>query len=168
MRVILLRHGIATDRDDPACPPDPERPLTPEGRARTEAAVLGLRAIGVRPGAVLTSPYVRAAQTAAIASRVLDAPAPEPRDELLPAAPPSRLAELLRRRTEDEILCAGHEPHLGLALAVLVAGDAEPDLALGLKKAGAACVETGRAGVAGGELLWLLPPKLLRRLGASS
>ena len=168
MRVILLRHGIAVDRDDPNCPPDPERPLTREGVDRTRDAVAGLRAIGVRPAAVLTSPFVRAVQTAEIASHGLSAPDPEKCPELLPAAHPEAMDALLGRRSEEEILCAGHEPHLSILLAHLVWGANGGGEFAGLKKAGAACVETAKPGTSPGELLWIVPPRILRKLGETS
>lgn len=169
MRVILLRHGIAVDRDDPACPADPERPLTPEGVERTREAVAGMRAIGVHPEAVITSPYVRAVQTAEIARRVLDvAAAPERCTHLLPSGDPAAMSAWLRGRSENEILCAGHEPNLSLLLAHLVGGRSERDAFAGLKKAGAACVDSEEPGTMPGELLWLIPPRVLRRLGESS
>jgi len=54
MHVYLIRHGIAVDREDPICPPDTERPLTPKGMKRSHAAALGLRVAGKprRPGGV--------------------------------------------------------------------------------------------------------------------
>src|ERR1700684_3513817 len=66
LNVYLIRHGIAVDREDPNCPPDTERPLTPKGIKRSRAAALGLRALDVKPDALLTSPWLRAAQTAEI------------------------------------------------------------------------------------------------------
>ena len=63
MRLYLMRHGIAIDREDPDCPSDPERYLTPKGIQRTRAAARGLRALRVKPTALLTSPFVRAVQT---------------------------------------------------------------------------------------------------------
>src|SRR5581483_8354066 len=71
MRLYLMRHGIAIDREDPDCPPDPERFLTPKGIQRTRAAARGLRALRVKPAALLTSPYVRAVQTGEIVCEVL-------------------------------------------------------------------------------------------------
>jgi phosphohistidine phosphatase len=167
VRVILLRHGIAVDRDDPACPADPERPLTVEGVERTGEAVEGLRVLGVRPKVVVTSPYRRAVQTAEIASRGLEAAAPERCAHLLPSGDPAAMAEWLSRRAEDEILCAGHEPNLSLLLACLVLGPGSESFAA-LKKAGAACVEVEHPGKTPGELLWLLPPRILRRLGGGA
>ena len=65
MLLYLVRHGIAMDREDPNCPPDTERALTPRGMKRTHAAALGLLALKVKPDAALTSPgWLRAAQTA--------------------------------------------------------------------------------------------------------
>jgi phosphohistidine phosphatase len=168
VRVILLRHGIAVDRDDPRCPPDPERPLTREGVDRTRDAVAGLRAIGVRPAAVLASPYLRAMQTAEIASHGLGAPDPEPCPSLLPGAPAEAMGALLGGRSDEEILCAGHEPHLSLLLAYLVWGASGGGEFAGFKKAGAACVETLQPGTSAGELLWVLPPRILRKLGEGS
>src|ERR1700733_5168555 len=74
MQLYLIRHGIAVDREDPNCPPDTERPLTPKGRKRSHAAALGLRALDVKPDAVLTSPWLRAAQTAEIFCKVFGYP----------------------------------------------------------------------------------------------
>jgi phosphohistidine phosphatase len=165
VRVILLRHGIAVDRSDPDCPADPDRPLTEEGIDRTKAAARGLRAMGVRPGLVLTSPYVRAVQTAQIACAALGAPPPRRSDAFLPSADPARAAGLLRECAEEEVLCAGHEPHLSLLLAHLVAGRPGAAAFAPLKKAGAALVETGSPGAEPGELAWLLPSRVLRTLG---
>ena len=67
MLLYLVRHGIAVDREDPNSPPDPERPLTPRGMKRTHAAALGLAAMKIEPDAVLTSPWLRAVQTAQLA-----------------------------------------------------------------------------------------------------
>jgi len=96
MRLYLMRHGIAIDREDPDCPPDPERYLTPKGIQRTRAAARGLRALRVKPAALLTSPYVRAVQTGEIICEVLglDCKQLKTTDALKPEAnaPPQRAA----------------------------------------------------------------------------
>ena len=74
MLLYLVRHGIAMDREDPNCPPDTERPLTPRGMKRTHAAALGLLAMKVKPDAVLTSPWLRSVQTAEIFCEVIGFP----------------------------------------------------------------------------------------------
>ncbi len=58
MILYLVRHGIAIDREDPKCPPDTERPLTPRGMKRSHAAALGLLAMKIKPD-VTTSPWLR-------------------------------------------------------------------------------------------------------------
>src|SRR5580700_6869597 len=72
MRLYLMRHGVAVDREDPDCPPDPERYLTPKGIDRTRAAAQGLLELKVKPDALFTSPYVRAVQTGELVCEVLD------------------------------------------------------------------------------------------------
>src|SRR5271156_2521374 len=71
MILYLVRHGIAVDPNDPKSPPEPERPLTAKGVQKTRAAALGLQALGVKPDVLITSPYVRAAQTAELLAETL-------------------------------------------------------------------------------------------------
>ena len=62
MQLYIVRHGIAIDREDPKCPPDPQRYLTEEGVEKTKQVAKGVAALGVTADLFLTSPYVRAAQ----------------------------------------------------------------------------------------------------------
>ncbi len=66
MILYLIRHGIAIDRADPEAPPEAERPLTARGVQKTRAAALGFSEAGAKPDIIITSPYIRAAQTAEI------------------------------------------------------------------------------------------------------
>ena len=113
MRLYLMRHGIAIDREDPDCPSDPERYLTPKGIQRTRAAARGLRALRVKPTALITSPFVRAVQTGEVACEVLGLDSKQLRttDALRPEAKPARLAEELARLT-GEVICFGHAPQI--------------------------------------------------------
>ena len=162
MRLYLMRHGIAVDREDPDCPPDAERPLTPDGAKRTRDAAQGLKWLDIAPDWVLTSPYVRAKQTAGIVLDVLRSAhlRPTPTDALLPEADPSLLRKALKSEAGASVLAVGHLPHLDLAIAHLL--DA-PHGVTELKKAGVVCLELPADGP--GTILWALPPKLLRRLG---
>src|ERR1700682_4369119 len=72
MQLYIVRHGIAIDREDPKCPPDPERYLTEEGIEKTKQVAKGVAALGVAADLFLTSPYVRAAQTAQIFASALE------------------------------------------------------------------------------------------------
>ena len=71
MILYIVRHGIAVDREDPKAPPEAERPLTAKGIQKTRSAALGLRSAGAKPDVLITSPYVRAAQTAEIFAEAL-------------------------------------------------------------------------------------------------
>ena len=73
MQLYIVRHGIAIEREDPKCPPDPERYLTEEGVEKTKQGAKGLVALGVTGDLFLTSPYVRAAQTAEISAELAGA-----------------------------------------------------------------------------------------------
>ena len=74
MILYIVRHGIAVDRTDPKSPPEPERPLTAKGVQKTRSAALGLKELGVKPDVLITSPYVRAAQTAEIFAEAVGFP----------------------------------------------------------------------------------------------
>src|SRR5688572_10358211 len=113
MIVVLFRHGIAQDREDPASPPEAERRLTPKGIERTCEAARGLARLGVRPDAVLSSPYRRARETAEIALKKLGVERRDVvlTDALLPEAPPGDLLRVLERLDVGCVLCAGHAPH---------------------------------------------------------
>jgi phosphohistidine phosphatase len=166
--VHLLRHGIAIDPSDPACPTDPERFLTDKGKSRTRSAAKGLHRIDIAPVLILASPYVRAVQTAEIAREELggDAIAFETSDALIPMADPSKIVDILRAKTDSNILCVGHAPNLDLVVAYLVGAD---DPITSLKKAGCASIEIrhGRPGPGTGALVGLYPASALRRLGGS-
>ena len=163
MRLILIRHGIAIDREDPACPPDPERFLTRKGVERTRKAMLGLKVLGLAPQAVLSSPFLRARQTAEIAAKVLGFPLEKIQNTraLEPERDPAELFRELAGLKAQEILCFGHAPNLDEVLASAV-GARTPITAL--KKAGAACVEIDALQPATGVLEWILPAAVLRSL----
>ncbi|MBZ0272296.1 histidine phosphatase family protein [bacterium] len=163
MQIIFFRHGIAIDRDDPACPLDPDRFLTDEGRMRTDAAARGLAFLVDEVDLAITSPYVRARQTIEIALEHVRAPRGGLResDALLPEAHPAGILRELTREKANRVLLAGHAP--GLDYVIALALDA-PRAVTSLKKAGAACVEW-EAGSPGGTLLWLMRAKDLMALG---
>ncbi len=167
MRVILLRHGIAHDRADPDCPADPERELTPEGDKKTRKVVKGLRAVGCAPTRILTSPYRRARETAALAAEAfaIDQAMVTLTDALLPEAAPHALFQQLYafHNSDEEVLCAGHAPNLDKVIALALTGERAPVTAL--KKAGAALVTVDDLPRTRGALVWLMPPKVLADLG---
>jgi phosphohistidine phosphatase len=164
MLLYLVRHGIAMDREDPNCPPDTERPLTPRGMKRTHSAALGLRAMKVKPDAVLTSPWLRAAQTAEIFCEVIGFSSKKiiRSDALKGTSSPAELLRELSKLKAREVLCFGHEPHLHLVIGQILRTSAR---ITNLKKAGVACLEIERFSPPHGQLIALYPPSTLRLLG---
>ncbi|MGD0908586.1 MAG: histidine phosphatase family protein [Candidatus Acidiferrales bacterium] len=164
MHLYLIRHGIAIDREDPKCPTDTERPLTPEGIKKSNAVAHGLAALGVHPDAVLTSPWLRAAQTAEIFCDVMGFASKKIMrvDALKGTSTPLDLFRELAKLRAKEVLCFGHEPHLHLVIGqVLHTGTRITEL----KKAGVAFLNLDHVSPPHGQLLALYPPKTLRLLG---
>ncbi len=165
MKLYIVRHGIAIDREDPKCPPDPERYLTEEGVEKTKQVAKGVAALGVTADLFLTSPYVRAAQTAEIFAGAFDYPKQKIRrtDLLLPGAEPSQLfRELVKQKQASTVFLFGHAPQLDDVIATALGSKKH---LTALKKAGVAFLELRRLSPPIGELIWLGTPKLLRRSG---
>jgi phosphohistidine phosphatase len=165
MDCVLLRHGIAVERDEWEGP-DADRPLTDRGAKRVVQVATGLARVGVQPTHVLSSPLIRASETAKIAHRSLRVrSAVQIVDALLPDAPPGRLLSFLHNLpVESCVLCVGHEPHLGMMASVMLSG--KPSTAFPFKKAGACLIElSGQAKPGRGVLRWWLPPGQLRAIG---
>jgi phosphohistidine phosphatase len=142
--LILLRHGDAEDGtgDDDA------RRLTPKGERQAEAAGIALAALGVEVDACLTSPKVRAAQTARLACKALGIE-PEPAEQLRggPFDGPALAAG------RGAVLLVGHEPDFSAEVGRLTGGRAK------MKKGGLAIVESS-------TLLALLRPAELAAIAA--
>ena len=170
MRLYLLRHAIAVPGGTPGDNQDAQRPLTDEGRAQALQVGQGLKRLKINPDLIVTSPYLRAAQTAEQVGRVLgyrrDIKA---LDALRSEAKPSETSEALAAfAAHARLLLVGHEPHLSAWIAELTAG--RGGMRCLMKKAGVACVEIERVPppAGSGTLRWLLMPKHLALVGASS
>ena len=137
----LLRHGDAADGS-----PDAERPLTGKGEAQSRAAGRALAALGIKVDACLTSPKVRAADTARLACEPLGV---EPQLEPKLAGGPFD-AEALAAGLGD-VLLVGHDPDFSMAVHGLTGAQVR------MKKG-------GLAGVENGELKVLLRPSELAEI----
>ncbi|MFL5923201.1 MAG: SixA phosphatase family protein [Gaiellaceae bacterium] len=115
MRLVLVRHAEAAPGE-----PDELRTLTPEGHEQARALGERLRSDGIEPDAVLSSPLLRARETAAD----LGFGEPEPLDELAPGATADRVRTAVRGRGET-VIVVGHQPDCGQITAAL-RGGAEP------------------------------------------
>jgi phosphohistidine phosphatase len=165
MDCVLLRHGIAVDRDDWEGQ-DGDRPLTERGAKRVAQVAAGLTRLNVQPTHVFSSPLIRAIETAKIVHNALRiSSAVQIVDELLPNAPPNRLLSVLQDLPPEScVICIGHEPHLGMAASVLLSGRSSASFPL--KKAGACLIELSIPAKPGrGILHWWLTPGQLRAMG---
>jgi phosphohistidine phosphatase len=164
MDLYIVRHGIALDAATAGIS-DFDRPLTDEGIEKLKGIGKGLRLLEVRPEVILTSPLVRARQTAERLQEALQCGA---RIEETPSlSPASKRAELYRELQDRSklagILLVGHQPSLGEIAGEIAWGNA--DSGLDLKKGGACKLEISELRpLPSGRLLWLLTPAILRKL----
>jgi phosphohistidine phosphatase len=159
MELYFLRHGIAADVG-PEGAGDAERPLTPAGIEKIKEEARGLRRLGVRPDILLSSPLVRARQTAELVGHALGL---ESRlvDALAPGCDIARLRELLGEyRSAERVMVVGHEPDFSELIGILTGGSR-----IQLKKGGLARVDLETVDAGAGILIWLLPPLALRKAG---
>ena len=164
MELLIIRHAIAAPRDAQRWRDDGSRPLTPVGMRRSRRAAAGLKMIARAPDRLLTSPLVRARQTARILTEVAGWPPAEEVPELLPGTAALKLLSLLAGTRRKRIALVGHQPDLGALLAACLLGS-QGALAVDLKKNAVACVwfqGPARAGHA--VLKWLATPRMLRAL----
>ncbi len=165
MKLYLLRHGPAVERTEFGGQNDDLRPLTAEGRQKMRAAARGMRALGLSFDLILSSPYVRAHDTAALVAQVLTCRRHLKLTQLLTpeANPASLIRHLATLPRTHRVMLVGHEPQLSRTLTrLLSAGTPE---AWKLRK-GSLClltVETFRRRP-GARLEWLLQAKQLARL----
>lgn len=165
MHLYIVRHAIAGERDPSRWPDDGQRPLTPEGRRRFQEAARGLARIVPTVETHLSSPLVRAWQTAEILSADAGWPAPVACDALAGESVVEATIDLLPRHEERaSVALVGHEPGVSEILSYLLTGSAH-QAAVEFKKGAVACLTLPRGPVPGSAvLLWLLPPKVLRGL----
>ena len=157
MDLYLIRHGIAAPRETWIGRRDADRPLIPKGVSRVECIARGLQSLGVRFDRIVTSPYVRARQTADILSDVQACGRPEV-DESLAFGDCAALIESLGIDGERCVALVGHEPDLSDLISVLVTG--EHGSRFRMKKGGVArlSIDGPRYGRCA-SLEWLMAPK---------
>jgi phosphohistidine phosphatase len=143
--IWLLRHGDAAEGS-----PDAERPLTDKGREQSLAAGTALKALGVEIDACMTSPKLRAADTARLACEQLGGVEPQLEPKL--SGGPFD-AEALAAGLGDDVLLVGHDPDFSTAVHDLTGAQVR------MKKG-------GLAGVDRGELIVMLRPRELKAIAA--
>ena len=157
MKLCFLRHGVAMERTK-GKGDDAERPLTEIGRKRMVQSAGVLARLDLNLDAILTSPLARALQTAEIVAESLKA-----KEKLLQESRlglgfnRDQLAAILGDHAgADALMLVGHEPSFSETISAIIGGGR-----IVCKKGGLACVDLGNQTSLKGELLWLIPPRLL-------
>ena len=166
MEIYLLRHGIAEPPSESNEFSDASRALTPEGISKLRQAGLGLKKLGVKLNLVASSPLVRARETAEYVTEILKCKEPiQLWDELAPGGSIDGLMQKLQNHQgKNSVLLVGHQPDMGSLASLLIFGSAR--ISLAFKKGGICCVQVSEVPPQfPGELLWMLTPKILKRLG---
>lgn len=165
MKFYLVRHAIAEDAGTSGHEDDSLRPLTEKGGDKMKKIASALRDLGVEPDLIVSSPYVRASQTASILAKTL-----KYKDELVyndslvpMGEPGDMIGEINEKYSVDELMLVGHEPSLSALASVLLAGNS--DLVIHLKKGGVCCLSVddlhnNRKAV----LEWLITPRISTRV----
>jgi phosphohistidine phosphatase len=158
MEIYLMRHGIA--EDPVGGMRDADRALTSEGKKKLREVLQLAKRAGVKPSLLLSSPYRRARETAAIVADVLSIDG----DTLLsqhftPMAEPRKGWEEIREHAgEPSILITSHEPFTGLMVAFLLG---MPHLPIDVKKGSLIRLDVEGLGPhPRGVLKWILTPRL--------
>lgn len=167
MQLLVIRHGIAQDKDAFAATgkPDDLRPLTDDGRRKMRECAAGLRALVPSVDTIAASPLVRAQETARIVAEAYAIGTVETTNALRPDAANTLFVSWLAAQNHDRsVAVVGHEPHLGILVTWLMTGIGESRVEL--KKGGACLLEFDAAPQRGhATLLWSLAPGQLRKLG---
>ncbi|MBW3570309.1 MAG: phosphohistidine phosphatase SixA [Gemmatimonadetes bacterium] len=170
MKLLVIRHGVAEDREAFAATgqPDTMRPLTDRGRKRMRRGARGLKRVVPKLTVLATSRLVRAAQTADIVSKAYGRMDVATLEELSPERRPDELLAWLRsHQLGDTVAVIGHEPHLGFLVGWLLTG--RNDSFVEMKKGGAVLLEFDDPPSGGNAVLaWSIPPRQLRWLGAGA
>ncbi len=163
MRVYLLRHAIAAERGSAAFVDD-DRPLTEEGKEKMSKAAKGLASLISEIDVILTSPLIRAHDTARIAARALRAESKvQVCKELAAGGSLKNLMTYLSKfRSLNNIMLVGHEPDLGFIASLLLGSE---NSIIEFKKGSLCCIEVSTLPPRSkGTLIWHLQPKHLRAL----
>ena len=162
--LYVMRHGLAVARGSVRFSDDAQRPLVPEGKEKMREIAEGLRRIGFEVDWIVTSPLVRAVETAAIIADSLASSAPvDVCDSMRPGGSPEDvIAFLAKRPSRTRVLVVGHEPDLSELTARLIGAGSHANL--GFKKGGCCMISFDEFPPRNpGQLVWWLTPRLLRK-----
>lgn len=163
MNIFILRHGIAVEPGTPGIERDADRPLIPKGERRLRAAAAAMMKMELSFDLILSSPILRAKQTAEIVAETLKlGKRLQFSDALAPGGNMKMLVKQLSdwKPVPENVLLVGHEPYLSRLISLLISGEDHTTVAM--KKGGLCKLETVdlRPGLCA-RLAWLLTPSQL-------
>jgi phosphohistidine phosphatase len=164
MDLYLLRHGIAVELGEQGYTKDSARPLTAEGIDKLKKIAKAMSAMELEFDLILSSPYLRARQTAEIVAERFKNEI-DYTDLLVPHASPLDTLEELRKKyaKKKSILLVGHNPNLSVLISYLTCPD--DNLVVLLKKGGLCKLEfEGKPERDGALLAYLLTPKQMTKI----
>ena len=159
LRLFFLRHGQAGNRHE-WHGDDSQRPLTVEGKQRMKREAAAIWKLELPLQVIISSPLVRALQTAEIVAKAGDSTARLITDDrLVPGFGPKELAAIVAERGHTGgLMLVGHEPDFSETISQVTGGGR-----LVMKKGALAYVEVEDPASMKGTLVWLIPPKVLER-----
>jgi phosphohistidine phosphatase len=159
VQILIIRHADAGERDPDRWPDDTLRPLSPRGEKRHKRVARRLRRRRLVPTLLLSSPWLRAWQTATITAAATGSPAPVASEALAETPDLARIAAALGSPGDDAIVAlVGHEPWTGELASLLLTGDIHR-LAIDFPKSGVMGLELAELAAGSGVLQFLLRPK---------
>jgi phosphohistidine phosphatase len=161
MTVYLLRHGLAVQRGSARHQKDRDRPLTAEGGRKIRRIAKAMRELQLSFDLILSSPWLRARQTAEIVAETFEVrKSLELFDPLAPGGDAGQLIHHLKQlpSAPGNVLLVGHEPYLSDFVGWIATGKQEPFMTF---KKGGLCklVVTAWTARRGATLEWLLTPR---------
>ena len=163
MLLLLIRHAHAGDRDPQQWPDDRDRPLTDKGRKTQRRVSRTLGEMELVPTYVLTSPWLRAAQTAEVLVAELKLPPATPTENLARTPELSRLADDIGEPGNNAIVAlVGHSPWIEELASVLLT-DSATGIRIDYPKSGVMGIDLERPAAGAGELRFFLRPRMSKK-----
>jgi phosphohistidine phosphatase len=159
--IYIIRHADALPLGANGIQSDEDRPLSETGKKQAVLVANALKKRGIALDLIVTSPLVRAAQTAVQLRTTykMSEQQMETRDELSPGGRPKKLARYLNGLSANSVALVGHQPDVSMYAGWFIG---EKDVALQFAKAGIAMVRVeGSAAKGSGVLMWLVTPEWL-------
>ena len=162
MKIYLIRHSNAVDPGSPDYDDDSQRPLTEKGSEKARRIARALKKMNINPDYIVSSPYVRARQTAEILAKEMKyKQVLALSNQLVPMGEAEEIVrEINEKYNVDELVFVSHEPCISGLIGALTADN--PEISTNIKNGGVCCLSADDLRLEHKAVLeWLLTPKIL-------